>query len=58
MKNYSLAIDTISKRELFNLTKWILKGNKLTKGKLTFEFENKFSKYIGSKYSVFWHEFN
>jgi CDP-6-deoxy-D-xylo-4-hexulose-3-dehydrase len=53
MKNYSLAIDTISKKELYNLTKWILKGNKLTKGELTLEFESKFSKYIGSKYSVF-----
>lgn len=53
MKNYALAIDTISKNELFDLTRWILKGNKLTKGELTLEFENKFSKYIGSKYSVF-----
>ena len=53
MKNYSLAIDTISKEELYDLTRWMLKGNKLTKGKLTLEIENKFSKYIVSKYSVF-----
>ena len=53
MKKYTLAKDTISKKELSNLSKWILKGSKLTKGELTIEFEKKFSKYIGSKYSVF-----
>ena len=50
---YLLARETISKKELSGLSKWILKNNKLTKGKLTLEFEKKFSRYIGSKYSVF-----
>jgi CDP-6-deoxy-D-xylo-4-hexulose-3-dehydrase len=53
MKKYTLAKDTISKKELLNLTRWISKGSKLTKGKLTMDFEKKFSRYIGSKYSVF-----
>ena len=35
------------------LSKWLLKGNKLTKDKLTVKFEEKFSNYLGSKFSVF-----
>lgn len=50
---YSLVKDTISKKEIALLSKWLLKGEQLTKGKLTLEFENKFSKYISRKYSVF-----
>ncbi|MDA0996374.1 MAG: aminotransferase class V-fold PLP-dependent enzyme [Proteobacteria bacterium] len=53
MKKYALAQDTISKNEVVSLTKWLLKGNQLTKGKLTIEFEKKFSKFINSKYSIF-----
>lgn len=53
MKKYSLAQDTISKKEIVSLTKWLLKDNQLTKGRLTIEFEKKFSKFINSKYSIF-----
>ena len=53
MKKYSLAQATISKKEIVSLTKWLLKDNQLTKGRLTIEFEKKFSKFINSKYSIF-----
>lgn len=52
-KEYNLAQDTISKKEIINLNKWLLKGKQLTKGKLTTQFEKKFSKYINRSYSVF-----
>lgn len=48
-----LAENTITKEELDGLANWIKSGNRLTKGDLTKKFENKFSKYIGNKYSVF-----
>lgn len=53
MKAYPLVQDTISKNEIASLSKWLLKGERLTKGELTLEFENKFSKYINRKYSLF-----
>jgi CDP-6-deoxy-D-xylo-4-hexulose-3-dehydrase len=53
MKKYTLAHETISKKEIVNLTNWLLKGNQLTKGKLTKKFEKNFSQYIGRKYSIF-----
>ncbi|MDA7733972.1 aminotransferase class I/II-fold pyridoxal phosphate-dependent enzyme [Candidatus Pelagibacter sp.] len=53
MKKYSLVQDTISKQEIVSLSKWLLKGKQLTKGKLTLEFEKQFSKYINRKYSLF-----
>ena len=53
MKKYSLVQDTISKQEITSLSKWLLKGERLTKGKLTIEFEKQFSKYINRKYSIF-----
>lgn len=53
MKKYPLAQDTISKIELQQLSKWLLKGKQLTKGKLTLEFEKKFSKKVGVKNSIF-----
>ena len=53
MKKYSLVQDTISKQEIISLSKWLLKGEQLTKGKLTLEFEKKFSKYINRNYSLF-----
>ena len=52
MKEYPLVQDTISKTEITLLSKWLLKGDKLTKAKLTLEFEKKFSKYINRKYSL------
>lgn len=53
MKNYPLAQDTITKKELIMLSKWILKAEKLTKGELTVKFEKKFSEYMNRKYSIF-----
>ena len=53
MSIYSLVQDTIAKEEILNLSKWLLKGEKLTKGKITLEFEKKFSKYLNRKYSLF-----
>ncbi len=53
MKKYPLVQDTISKHEIALLSRWLLKGEQLTKGKLTIEFEKQFSKYINRKYSLF-----
>ena len=44
MNSYPLVKDTISQKELNLLSKWILKNEKLTKGKLTIEFEKKLSR--------------
>lgn len=52
-KQFKLAEDTISKKELINLSQWIIDTKKLTKGSVTIDFEKQFSKYIGAKYSVF-----
>lgn len=53
MKSYPLVKDTISKKELVDLSRWLLRNKKLTKGELTTAFEKKFSKIVGRKYSVF-----
>jgi len=53
MHKITLVKDTISQLELKKLSKWLLEGNKLTKDKLTVKFEEKFSNYLGSKFSVF-----
>jgi CDP-6-deoxy-D-xylo-4-hexulose-3-dehydrase len=53
MKKYPLVQDTITKKEICHLSEWLLKGKQLTKGKLTLEFEKKFSKYMNRKYSIF-----
>lgn len=48
-----LAKDTIEKKELLDLSKWIMKSPKLTKDKLTEKFQDDFSNYNKVKYSVF-----
>ena len=53
MNKYPLVKETISKQEITLLSKWLLKGEKLTKGKLTEKFEKEFSKLIKRKYSIF-----
>ena len=40
MKKYSLVKETISKKEIINLSNWIKRNKQLTKGKLTNNFEN------------------
>lgn len=49
----SLVKDTIENQEIDQLITWLQTYPKLTKGLKTIEFEEKWSKWIGSKYSVF-----
>ena len=42
MKKYNLVTDTISKKELFKLSKWIRSAKKLTMGNLCIKFEKNF----------------
>jgi CDP-6-deoxy-D-xylo-4-hexulose-3-dehydrase len=51
--NIKLVKDTITNNEIDNLCKWLSTYPKLTKGPLTEEFEQKWSEWQGSKYSVF-----
>lgn len=53
MKKFPLVQDTISEKEIVLLSNWLLKGQRLTKGKLNDIFEKKFSQYINRKYSLF-----
>ena len=46
-----LCLPSIDKREI-NIANKILKSKWLTAGKYNLEFEQKFSKYIGCKYSL------
>ncbi len=48
-----LAKSTIDQTDLNALSEWILTNPRLTKDKLTIEFEQEWAKYIGTKYSVF-----
>lgn len=49
----NLVDDTISKKDISRLIEWLSTNPRLTKGKVTIEFEEKWSKWIGRKYSVF-----
>lgn len=53
MKRYNLAEKIIDKNDIAKLISWLKAGPRLTKGKLTQEFENKWAKWIGTKYAVF-----
>lgn len=48
-----LVEETIQKKQLNQLSKWILSGSQLTKSKETLLFEQNFSKFLKTKYSVF-----
>lgn len=48
-----LVHDTISNKDIDDLCLWLKTYPRLTKGELTVEFEEKWSKRIGSRYSVF-----
>jgi len=48
-----LVKNTIDKNDLKYLTEWLDTDPQLTKGKLTVDFENKWSEWLGCKYSVF-----
>ena len=50
---YHLAEDTIDEKDIDALAAWLKTYPRLTKGKLTLEFEAKWSNWLGSKHSVF-----
>jgi CDP-4-dehydro-6-deoxyglucose reductase, E1 len=53
MKRIDLIQDTIDNQDIDNLIDWLKDYPRLTKGTKTIEFENKWSEWLGSKYSVF-----
>lgn len=53
MKKIELVKDTIDNQDIDNLISWLKTYPKLTKGNKTIEFEKKWSKWLGCKYSVF-----
>lgn len=50
---YPLAKDTIDQEDLNALCQWLQSAPRLTKDKLNVQFEQKWSAWIGRKYSVF-----
>lgn len=50
---YHLAEDTIDNKDIDELVSWLKTYPRLTKDKLTLEFEKKWSNWLGRKYSVF-----
>jgi CDP-4-dehydro-6-deoxyglucose reductase, E1 len=50
---WKLQENALTKSDLVKLTKYILKTKKLTQGKEVIKFENQFSKWNKSKYSIF-----
>ena len=48
-----LATETIDKNDIKRLIAWLKTYPKLTQGKLTQKFENKFAKWLGTKYAIF-----
>lgn len=50
---YFLAEDTIDNKDVDRLIDWLKGYPRLTKGKVTLQFEDEWSKWLGSKYSVF-----
>lgn len=53
MKEIKLAEETIDKKDISALIGWLQTEPQLTKGPLTHEFEKKWSRWQGVKYSVF-----
>jgi len=51
--NIPLVKDTIDNEDIEKLVEWLKEGNRLTKGKVTVDFEKKWSEYLGVKYSVY-----
>ena len=49
----TLTKDTIDKKDIDRLIRWLKKYPRLTKGPETKKIERKWSKWIGRKYSVF-----
>ncbi|CAB4130312.1 lipopolysaccharide biosynthesis protein RfbH [uncultured Caudovirales phage] len=53
LEKISLVKDTIDFSDIKKLISWLETNPRLTKGKLTTEFEKKWSEWLGVKYSVF-----
>lgn len=53
MKNYKLAHDTIDSEDYINMINFLKKRKFLTQSKVTRKFEQNFSKFLKSKYSIF-----
>jgi CDP-6-deoxy-D-xylo-4-hexulose-3-dehydrase len=53
MKKINLVEDTITREDINSLINWLSDYPQLTKGPKTIEFEKNWSKWLGSKYSVF-----
>lgn len=53
MKNYKLAHDTIDNKDYINMINFLKKRKYLNQSKVTKKFEQNFSKFLKSKYSVF-----
>ena len=55
MKNDKITLvkDTINNKDIDQLIDWLKTYPRLTKGKVTLELEEKWSKWLGTKYSVF-----
>ena len=52
-KTIKLVEETIQRKELKQLSNWLLSGAQLTKSKETLLFEKNFSKFIETKHSIF-----
>ncbi len=50
---YHLAEDTIDRRDIDRLIRWLKTYPRLTKGKVTLEFEAKWNRWLGRRHSVF-----
>ncbi|MFH1724052.1 MAG: DegT/DnrJ/EryC1/StrS family aminotransferase [Elusimicrobiota bacterium] len=50
---HHLAEDTIDAKDVDRLIAWLKTHPRLTKGKVTVEFEEKWSRWLGSRYSLF-----
>ena len=48
-----LVDDTITQKDLDAVSDWLRSGPRLTKGDLTVQFENAWSKWVGCKHAVF-----
>ncbi len=53
MIRFHLAEDTIDKQDIDCLVAWLQTYPRLTKGKVTVDFENKWSQWLGQPFSVF-----
>ena len=53
MDKISLVKDTIDNQDIDRLVEWLKGYPRLTKGPVTLELEDKYSNWLGRKYSVF-----